>query len=118
MAGPRLLPLNSCALLIAATALSGCGGREAEGETPVAEAEVSTELPESVVSDQRLDAAANAAAQVASSPPAQVVVVPVPGSPGGNQGAATGGQSAPATGQSGPATAQPAPPQQAETSSR
>ena len=71
---------------LGAAALAACGGdREAEGETPVAEAEVSTELPESVVSDNQLEATANAAAQAASTPPAQVVIVPVPAGQGGGQ---------------------------------
>ena len=62
----------------AAIALTACQGeRTAEAETPVAEAEVSTELPESVVSDRALEATANAAAQVASSPPPVVIPVPV-----------------------------------------
>lgn len=71
---------------LGAAALAACGGdREAEGETPVAEAEVSTELPESVISENQLEATANAAAQAASTPPAQVVVVPVPAGQGGAQ---------------------------------
>lgn len=71
-------------------ALSACGGgdREAEAETPVSEAEVSTELPETVISDEQLEATANAAADLAASPPAQVLPVPVPG----GQGAAGAGQ--------------------------
>ena len=62
--------------VIGAAALTACGDREAEGETAVSEAEISTELPESVVSDEQLQAAADAAAQVAATPPPQVVVVP------------------------------------------
>ncbi len=59
--------------------LSACEGeRTAEADTPVSEAEVSTELPETVVSDAALNATANAAAQVAATPPAQIVPVPVP----------------------------------------
>jgi hypothetical protein len=59
-------------------ALAACQGeRTAEAETPVAEAEVSTELPETVVSDPALQATANAAAQIASTPPPVVVPVPV-----------------------------------------
>ena len=91
------LGLNNCARaalpLIGAVALTACSGdREAEAETPVAEAEVSTELPESVVSDNRLEAAANAAAEVASSPRPEVVFVPVPAGGGaqGNQQSAQG----------------------------
>ena len=70
---------RSIFIALGAASLAACGGdREAEAETPVAEAEVSTELPETVVSDNRLEATANAAAQVASTPPSRVVVVPVP----------------------------------------
>ena len=67
------------AILAAAAALAACGNdeRQAEAETPVSEAEVSTELPESVVSDEALNATAEAAADVAASPP-PVVAVPVP----------------------------------------
>jgi hypothetical protein len=81
-------------------ALSACGegDREAEAETPVSEAEVSTQLPESVVSDEQLEATANAAADIAASPPAQIVPVPVGGGQPGagatsmNQMTNTGGQ--------------------------
>lgn len=61
-------------------ALTACGEgeRTAEAETPVSEAEVSTELPETVVSDNQLEATANAAAELAARPPAQVIPVPVP----------------------------------------
>ena len=54
------------ALLLSTGALAACGDREAESETPVAEAEVSTDLPESAVSDAQLQGAANAAAAEAS----------------------------------------------------
>lgn len=72
--------LSIAALTAAAAALAACGGREAESETPVAEAEVETELPESVVSDEQLEATADVAADMASQPPPPAVVaVPVPG---------------------------------------
>lgn len=59
--------------------ITGCSDeRTAEADTPVSEAEVSTDLPESVVSDQQLQATANAAADIAATPPAEVVPVPVP----------------------------------------
>lgn len=65
--------------LFAAALLAGCDEtREAESETPVAEAEVSTELPESAVSDAQLEAAANVAADMASQPPPAVIAVPAP----------------------------------------
>ena len=82
-------------------ALSACDReRSAEAETSVSEAEVSTELPESVVSDQRLEAAANASAAVAASPPARVVVIPAaPGTPPpAGQAAATQGATSSAAG--------------------
>lgn len=68
----------------ASFALAACDNtREAESETPVSEAEVSTELPETVVSDEQLEATANAAADMAATPPA--VVVPVPADGGNTQ---------------------------------
>ncbi len=60
------------ALALSMGALAACGDREAESETPVAEAEVKTELPEQVVSDQQLQNTADAAAATASTPPAAV----------------------------------------------
>lgn len=93
----RFAPCRTALICIGAASVAGCSGdREAEAETPVAEAQVSTELPESVVSDNRLEATANAAAQVASTPPSQVVVVPVP--VGGN-GQASAGAAPPAEAQ-------------------
>jgi hypothetical protein len=52
-------------------ALTACGGgdREAEAETSVSEAEVTSQLPEEVVSEEQLDAVATAAADAAASPP-------------------------------------------------
>ena len=72
------------ALALSMGALAACGDREAESETPVAEAEVKTELPEEVVSDQQLQNTADAAAAGASTAPATVP--------------ATGATAAPATG--------------------
>lgn len=67
------------AALFGAALLAGCDDtREAEAETPVAEAEVQTDLPEAAVSDQQLQAAANVAADMASQPPPAVVAVPAP----------------------------------------
>lgn len=88
MAFRQRMLCRSVLTALGAASLAACGGdREAEAETPVAEAEVSTELPETVVSDNRLEATANAAAQVASTPPSQVVVVPVPVGGNGQAGA-------------------------------
>lgn len=62
----------------ALVAVAGCNNdRTAEADTPVSEAEVSTELPESVVSDEQLEATANIAANIAATPPPEVVPVPV-----------------------------------------
>lgn len=54
----------------AGLALSACGDgeRTATAETSVAEAEVTTEMPEGAVSDAQLEAAANRAAANASQP--------------------------------------------------
>ena len=88
MASHQLTFARSILIGLGAASLAACGGdREAEAETPVAEAEISTELPESVVSDNQLQATANAASQVASTPPSQVVVVPVPVGANGEAGA-------------------------------
>ena len=84
--------LAVAALVAGAVTVSACGegDRTAEAETPVSEAEVSTELPEGVVSDQELQATANAAAEIVATPPAQVVPVPVGGAQAtGNTTAAT-----------------------------
>ena len=93
--------VKASVLALGAAALAACDdSREAEADTPVSEAEVSTELPESVVSDDQLQATANAAADVAASPPAAVVPVPVPADGGatGNQAGAMETQSNQATG--------------------
>lgn len=83
-------------------AACGEGDRTAEADTPVSEAEVSTELPETVVTDEQLEATANAAAEMAASPPPQVVPVPIPGGEGaagaGNQVGAGGAADANMTG--------------------
>lgn len=81
-------PLTMAAMLFGAASLAACGDREAEGETAVSEAEVSTELPETIVSDEQLQATANAAAEIAATPPTEVVVVPA----GPNQAGAAAGQ--------------------------
>ncbi|HEX8570362.1 MAG TPA: hypothetical protein VF699_10635 [Caulobacteraceae bacterium] len=70
------------ALALSMGALAACGDREAESETPVAEAEVKTELPEEVVSDQQLQNTADAAAATASTPPASVPAGGTMGAPG------------------------------------
>jgi hypothetical protein len=55
------------ALALSAGSLAACSGeREAESETPVAEAEVKTDLPEEAMSDAQLQGAADAAAAAAS----------------------------------------------------
>ena len=84
MAGTRLL--RSIALtssLMVSIALVGCNDarRTAHASTTVAEAEVSTELPPSQVSDEFLQATATVAAEAASVPHAAVVVPPEPAPP-------------------------------------
>lgn len=65
--------LGSAALM----ALAACDSdRTAEAETPVSEAEVSTEMPESAVSDEQLEATANAAADIAATPPSELAPAP------------------------------------------
>ena len=81
------------ALALSMGALAACGDREAESETPVVEAEVTTELPEQVVSDQQLQNTADAAAATASTPPA---AVPAPGAAGTTGAATTAPAPAPA----------------------
>ena len=77
----RTLTLTATALFGAAS-LAACGGQErkAESETPVAEAEVTTELPESVVPEPALEQAAENAADRASglpvSPEADAAAMP------------------------------------------
>ncbi len=61
--------LTVAAVLAGAAALAACSNeREAESKTPVAEAEVSTTQPESAISDQALQNAADIAAVTASQP--------------------------------------------------
>ena len=64
----RPMPWISIAAALALTAgtVAACGDREAESETPVAEAEVKTDLPEAAVSDAQLQATADQAAAAAS----------------------------------------------------
>lgn len=72
-------------LPVALAGLAACGDageRTAEAETPVSEAEVTTELPNTVVTDATLNAAAEAAANIVASPPPTVVPVPVPAGEG------------------------------------
>ena len=57
---------GAAAFLVGGLALAACGEREAEVEAGSGEAEVSTELPENVVSDTQLEAAAAGAAAAAS----------------------------------------------------
>ena len=71
------------ALALSVGALAACGDREAESETPVAEAEVATELPEEVVSDQQLQNTADAAAANASMAPATVPATGTAAAPAG-----------------------------------
>jgi hypothetical protein len=89
MAGTRLpRSLALAGLLIASMSLIGCEAakRTARARTTVAEAEVSTELPPSQVSDEFLQATASLAAESASvpHPVAAAVVVPPPSLPEGN----------------------------------
>lgn len=81
--------LAAVALAAGALTLTACEeDRSAEAETAVSEAEVSTELPEEVVSDAQLEATANAAADVAAAPPP--IVVPAPAGGAESAPAATG----------------------------
>ena len=81
-----LAVIGSASLL----ALGGCDSeRQAEADTPVSEAEVRTDLPESAVSDEQLQTSANIAADMAATPPPEVIPVPVPA-----DGTATGGTAA------------------------
>lgn len=98
--------LSGGAALLCALGVAACDGeRTAEAETPISEAEVSTELPETVVSDQRLQAAAGASAAMAASPPAQVVVVPGPPAAAQMQGAQPAAGAQAGTGMQGAGTA-------------
>ena len=73
----RINPIaNAAALLACVACLSGCGPeREAEVETGTTEVEVSTSLPENVVSDAQLKAAAANAAAAATTATANVTAV-------------------------------------------
>lgn len=92
----RIGLLRSIALtgsLLASTTLVACDDakRTARASTAVAEAEVSTELPASEVSDEFLQATATVAAEAASVPhpvAAAVVVPPEPPPPPQNDAAA------------------------------
>jgi hypothetical protein len=61
-----ILAIASAPIFLAAC---GDGKRTAEAETPISEAEVSTDLPEEAISDQDLQAMANAAADQAAEVP-------------------------------------------------
>ena len=80
MIKPHRLAPAAAALLAGAALMSACSKeREAEADTGKAEAEVSTTLPESQVSDAQLKAAAEGAAAVAETPQGSntsVVVTP------------------------------------------
>ena len=81
-----LAAVGSASLIV----LAACDSeRSAEADTPVSEAEVTTELPESAVSDEQLQATANVAADMAATPPPDIVAVPVQGG-----GTAAGGSAA------------------------
>jgi hypothetical protein len=76
----RALPL--IAALAAAGALAACDdSRHAESKTPVAEAQVKTDLPPSTVSDQTLQQAADQAAAQASTPAPGTTGTPVTTAP-------------------------------------
>ncbi|MBW3560307.1 MAG: hypothetical protein KY449_11180 [Proteobacteria bacterium] len=94
-------------LALSAGGLAACSGeREAEAETGVYEAEVKTEAPESMVSDQQLqnsaDAAAAAAATGASATTTGGMAAPAGDMPA-TGAAAAGGAAAPAAGAATPA---------------
>jgi cytoskeletal protein RodZ len=72
IAGSKTWLSIAAAVALSAGAVAACGERSAESETPVAEAEVKTDLPEQVVSDQQLQGTADAAATGASTPPPSV----------------------------------------------
>lgn len=71
--------LASVAVMAGAVALVACSQeREAEVDTGTAEVEVSTTLPESQVSDEQLQSAAEGAAAMAETPGAGTAVVVTP----------------------------------------
>ena len=76
--------------VLAGASLAACSNeREAEVNTGTAQAEVSTNLPESQVSDDQLKAAAEGAAAIAETPQGSntaVVVTPPAGSPAPSAG--------------------------------
>ncbi|WP_334161946.1 hypothetical protein [Phenylobacterium sp.] len=90
--------LAATALVAGAGALAACGDKErsAEAETPVAEAEVSTTLPESQVSDQQLQNAAEGAAAAAETPQGSSTAVVI--SPPTDAATTTATTTPPATG--------------------
>ena len=96
------------ALAVGALSLAACGGeRTAEVETATAEAEVSTELPEEMISDEELEDLASQAAAGAGS--ATVPTDPAASATGGVQtqtGVAGAGQTGSTTSGSPPPPAQ------------
>lgn len=94
---PHRAATAGAALFATAALLGACNGeREAEATVGGAEAEVSTTLPESQVSDTQLEAAAEGAAAIAQTPQGSntsVVVTP----PSDQTGAASPGSADPAT---------------------
>lgn len=64
----KLLIMTATGLAALLLAACGDGKREAASETPVAKAEVETQLPASTVTDQELQQAADQAAAQASTP--------------------------------------------------
>lgn len=89
------MPLALAAAGALTLALGACSKeREAEVNTGAAQAEVSTTLPESQVSDAQLEAAAQGAAAVAETPQGSntaVVVTPPAGAPAPTGEAVSGG---------------------------
>ena len=88
----------AAALIAGAGSLAACGDKErsAEAETPIAEAEVTTTLPESQVSDQQLQNAAEGAVAAAETPQGSSTAVVV--SPPADAATTTGAATPPATG--------------------
>lgn len=89
---------RACCCITIAVLLAGCeqGGRQAEAETAVAKAVVTTEMPVGAVSDDQLQRAADTAVRIASTQPSVVA----PGTPGAvtedRQGAALQPEAQPA----------------------
>lgn len=92
----RNLPFAAVAAATLALTLGACSKeREAEVNTGTAEVEVKTTLPESQVSDQQLEAAAQGAAAIAETPQGSntaVVVTPPADAPAPTGETVTGGE--------------------------